>query len=152
MALQETYTQFQAAGYPGMHANMEEWNGQTKTATSAIAFGAPVQRDGAKGCETFASGGEFLGLAKAMHVATGGDGDSYAAGDNVPVVDEGVWFVLAEGLTAGTDEGTAVNFNTATGAFTVAAVVGGIIAVPNAEIDEVHSATLATIRLRRVPA
>ena len=152
MARQTDYTQFQAAGYPGMHANMEEWNGQTKTATDAIAFGAPVQRDGAKGCETFASGGEFLGLAKAMHVATGGTGDSYAAGDNVPVVDEGVWFVKAEGLTAGTDDGSTVRFNTATGAFTVAAASGTVLTIPGAEIDVVHSATLATIRLRRVPA
>ena len=151
MALQETYTQFQAAGYPGMHANMEEWNGQTKTATAAVAFGAPVQRDGAKGCETFASGGEFLGLAKAMHIATSGTGDAYGVGDNVPVVDEGVWFVLGEGL-ASDDNGSAVRFNTATGAFTTAAASGTVLTIPGAEIDEVHSATLATIRLRRVPA
>lgn len=151
MALQDTYTTTIGAGFPGMHANMEEWNGSTRNATAVVAFGAPVQRDGAKGCRTFAAAGEFIGIAKAMHIVTSGTGDGYGVGDNVPVVDEGCWYVKAEGLVAA-DVGKAANFNTATGSFTAAAVAGGIIAVPGAEIDEVSTNVLAVVRLRRVPS
>jgi hypothetical protein len=88
MALQTTYTQFQPAGFPGMSANMEEWNGITRTATATIAFGAPAQRSGDTQCAPLTTG-EFIGIAVAHHVLTSTNADSYGQYDNVPLADEG---------------------------------------------------------------
>jgi len=150
MALQTTYSMNQPAGYPGMSANMEEWNGLTKTATATIAFGAPVQRSGDKGCSPLTSG-EFIGLAIAHHVITSTNADSYGQYDNVPVADEGVYFGLAgAAITAG----AALNWDSANGKWTTAAVAGAIYAVPGAEADTAASGNNAIfkVRLRRVPS
>ena len=149
MAYQTTYTQFQPAGYPGMSADMSEWDGSTKTATATIAFGAPVQRNGDNGCTPLTSG-EFIGIAKAMHLVTG-NGDSYAQYDNVPVVDEGKWFGLADAAIAA---GAALNWNSTTGRWTTAAVAGAIYAVPQAEAETAASGAgvLFKVRLRRIPS
>lgn len=150
MPLQTTYTQFQPAGYPGMSANMEEWNGLTRTASATIAFGAPVQRNGDKGCAPLTSG-EFIGLAIAHHVITATNADSYGQYDNVPVADEGVWFGLADAAIAG---GAALNWNSGTGRWTTASVAGAIYAVPGAEADTTAAGAgaLIKVRLRRVPS
>lgn len=150
MAYQMTYTQFQPNGFPGMSANMEEWNGFTRTATATIAFGAPVQRNGDHQCSPFASGGEFLGLAKASHLVTG-NGDTYAQYDNVPVVDEGVWYGLADAAIV---VGTALNWNVTSGRWTTAATSGTVIAVPGAEADSAASGAgvIFKVRLRRIPS
>jgi len=149
MPLQTAYTQFQPAGLPGFLANMEEWNGSTKTATATIAFGAPVQRSGDKGCAPLTTG-EYLGVAIGHHVITATAGDSYGQYDNVPIADEGVLFALADGAIAA---GAGVNFNSATGRYTTAAVSGAIYAVPGAEADiaAAGAGSLFKIRLRRVP-
>jgi hypothetical protein len=149
MALQPTYTQFQPAGYPGMHADMREWDGNTKTATATIAFGTPVQRSGENGCAPLTTG-EYIGIAKAMHLVTG-NGDSYAVGDNVPVVDEGAWYVMAGEAIA---VGAAVNFDSATGRWTDAAVAGTVRAVPQAEAETAASGdgVIFKVRLRRIPS
>lgn len=148
--LQSTYTQFQPAGYPGLLANMEEWNGMTRTATATIAFGAPVQRNGAKGCTPLTSG-EFLGVAIAHHVVTATSGDSYGQYDNVPVADEGVIWGIAGAAIA---VGAALNWDSANGKWTTAAVAGAIYAVPGAEADEPASGNNAIfkVRLRRIPS
>jgi hypothetical protein len=149
MPLQSTYTQFQPAGYPGMHADMREWDADTKTATATIAFGAPVQRSGDNSCAPLTSG-EYIGIAKAMHLVTG-NGDSYAQYDNVPVVNEGAWFGLAD---AAITAGAALNWNSSTGRWTTAAVAGAIYAVPQAEAETAASGAgvLFKVRLRRIPS
>jgi len=151
MALQSAYTQFQPAGFPGMVANMEEWNGITRTATATIAYGAPGQRSGDAQVAPLASGGEFIGIAIAHHVITATNADSYGQYDNVPLLDEGVIFGLAD---AAITVGAALNFNTASGRYTTAATSGTVIAVPGAEADTAAAAAgaLIKIRLRRVPS
>lgn len=153
MAYQTTYDQYQAPGYPGLLANMEEWNGLTRTASTTIAFGAPVQRNGDRGCAPLASGGEFIGIARARHFSHmgGGAGDNYGTGDNVAVLDAGVVWGLAD---AAITVGAALNFNTATGRYTTAATSGTVIAVPGAEADiaAAGAGSLFKVRLRRIPS
>jgi hypothetical protein len=149
MPLQTSYTQFQPAGYPGMHADMSEWDAETKTATAQIAFGAPVQRNGDSGCAPLTSG-EFLGIAIATHLVTGA-GDVYAIGDNVPVADEGKWYGLAD---AAITAGAALNWNATSGRWTTATATGSIYAVPQAEADNAASGAgvIFKVRLRRIPS
>lgn len=150
MALQTAYTQFQPAGYPGMSANMENWNGLTRTATATIVFGAPVQRSGDQGCSPLTSG-EYIGIAIAHHVVTSTNADSYGQYDNVPVADEGVFWGLAG---AAITVGAALNWDSANGKWTTASVAGAIYAVPGAEADSAASGNNAIfkVRLRRVPS
>jgi hypothetical protein len=150
MPLQTAYNQNQPAGLPGFLANMEEWNGSTKIATATIAFGAPVQRNGDKGCSPLAAG-EFIGVAIGHHAITSTNGDSYGQYDNVPVADEGVLYALADAAIAA---GAAVRWNTATSRYTTVAASGSVIDVPGAEADIAASGAgaLFKIRLRRVPS
>lgn len=150
MAYQSTYTQFQAAGFPGMPANMEEWNALTRTASATIAFGAPVQRNGDHGCSPFVSGGEFIGIAKASH-SVQGNGDTYVQNDNVPCADMGVFYGLADAAIV---VGTALNWNVTSGRWTTAATSGTVIAVPGAEADSAASGAgvVFKVRLRRIPS
>lgn len=150
MPFQTAYTQYQPAGFPGMSANMEEWNGLTRTATATIAFGAPAQRSGDTQCAPLTSG-EFLGIAIAHHTLTSTNADSYGQYDNVPLADEGVFFGLAgAAITAG----AALNWDSANGKWTTAAASGAIYAVPQAEADSAASGNNAIfkVRLRRIPS
>jgi len=149
MPLQTTYGLNQAAGYAGMHANQEEYNTFTRTASADIKFGNPVQRTGDRGCTTLTSG-EFLGIAAATHAVTG-NGDKYVQYDNVPIADEGVWLGIADAAIA---VGAALNWDSADQRWTTAAVAGAIYAVPGAEADSAASGVdvLFKIRLRRVPS
>lgn len=149
MPNQTSYAQFQPAGYPGMHADMREWDADTKTATATIAFGAAVQRSGENGCAPLTTG-EYIGIAKAMHLVTG-NGDQYVQYDNVPVVNEGAWYVLAGKAIAA---GAAVNFDSSTGKWTDAAVAGNVRAVSQAEAETAASGDNAVfkVRLRRIPS
>lgn len=150
MPLQTAYAQFQPAGLPGLLANMEEWNGRTLTASATIAFGAPVQRNGDKGCAPLTSG-EFLGVSITHHVITSTNADSYGQYDNVPVADAGViWGLAGAAITAG----AALNWDSANGKWTTASVAGAIYAVPGAEADTAASGNNAIfkVRLRRVPS
>lgn len=149
MPLQTSYTQFQPAGYPGMSADMREWDGSTKTATATIAFGAPVQRVGDGGCAPLTTG-EYIGIAKAMHLVTG-NGDTYVQYDNVPVVDEGDWYGKGGKAIAA---GTALNWDSSALRWTDAAVTGAVYAVPQAEAETACSGVDAIfkVRLRRIPS
>lgn len=152
MAYQTTYSLNQPAGFPGMMGNMEEWNGNTKTATATIQFGEPAQRVAGGGCAPLVSGGEFIGCAAAHHVFTGTNADSYAQYDNVPIVDEmGRLGGLADAAIA---EGAGLNWNTSTKRWTTAATSGTIIAVPGAEADTAGTGAGAFfwVRLRRIPS
>lgn len=150
MPYQTSYSQFQPAGYPGMPADMSEWDASTKVATAAIAFGAPVQRNGNNGCDPLTTG-EYIGIAKAMHKTSGSVAETYDQYDNVPVANEGSYYAIAgKAITAG----TAVNFDSATGRWTDAAVTGTVRSVPGAEAETAAAAngSLFIVRLRRVPS
>lgn len=150
MPTQTTYSMTMPEAFPGMLADMENWNGLTRTATATIAFGAPVQRNGNVNCSPLASGGEFIGVAFARHLVTG-NGDAYAQYDSVPVADEGVIYGLSDAAIA---VGAALNWNTTTGRWTTAATSGTIIAVPGIEADTAATgaAQLFRMRLRRIPS
>lgn len=149
-ALQTSYPLTQAAGFPGMHADMAEWDARTRTATAAIDFGAPVQRDGAEGCAPFASGGEYLGIAGVRRI-TGATGDGFAIGDNVPVADEGCFFGIAG---AAITVGAQLRWDTAAKKWTTATASGTVIEVPQAEAETAASGNNAIfkVRLRRIPS
>ena len=151
MSYQDTYAQYQPTAYVGMIGDMEDWSGFTRTASATIAFGAPVQRDGDGKCAPLANGGEFIGIARARHLVTGG-GDAFAQGDNVPVIDmAGRIRGLADAAIAA---GAAVNWNTTTGRYTTAATSTTVIAVPGAEADTAASGAGVHfwVRLRRIPS
>lgn len=150
MAFQTTYRMSQPAGFPGMHADMAEWDARTYTGTAAIAFGAPVQRDGAEKCAPLATGGEYLGIAGVRRI-TGATGDGYAIGDNVPVADEGCYFGTADAAIA---VGAALNWNTATGRWTTAPASATVIACPQTEAETAAAGAgaLFKVRLRRIPS
>jgi hypothetical protein len=149
-ALQTTYPLGQPAGFAGMHADMAEWDARTRTATAAIDFGAPVQRNGDEGCAPFASGGEYLGIAGVRRL-TGATGDGYAIGDNVPVADEGCFFGTAD---AAITVGAALRWNTTNKRWTTAVASGTVIDVPQAEAETAASGAgvLFKVRLRRIPS
>lgn len=150
MALQTAYTQFQPEGVVGFAVDMQEWNGSTKTATATIAFGAPVQRNGDKSCTPLTSG-EYIGIAVGNHVITATNADSYGLGDNVPVADEGLWWGLAG---AAITVGAAINWDSANGKWTTAAVTGAVYAVPGVEAESAAAGnnSIFKVRQRRVPS
>lgn len=150
MPYQTSYSQFQPSGYPGMQADMSEWDAGAKTATATIAFGAPVQRSGDESCAPFTTG-EYIGIAKATHKVAGTVADSYEQYDGLPVANEGVWWGMANtAITAG----AAVNWDSATLRWTTASVAGAIYAVPGAEAESAASGAgvLFKVRLRRIPS
>lgn len=151
-ALVTSYPIMQPALYPGMSADMAEWDARTFTATAIVAFGAAVQRDGADRCAPLVSGGEYLGLATTRRV-TGNlsNADVYVVGDNVPVADEGAFGGVADGAIVA---GAALNWNTATGRWTTAATSATVIACPGTEAETPASGAGAVfrLRLRRIPS
>lgn len=149
-ALQTAYGMTQPAGFPGMHADMAEWDARTRTATAVIAFGAPVQRNGAEGCAPFVASGEFLGIAGIRRI-TFGTGDTYAVGDNVPVADEGCFFGTAD---AAITVGAQLRWNVTSGRWTTATASGTVIEAPQVEAETAASGAgvLFKVRLRRVPS
>ncbi|BEV00083.1 DUF2190 family protein [Novosphingobium olei] len=151
MPYQTSYSQFQPSGYPGMQADLSEWDASSKTATATIAFGAPVQRNGDESCSPYASGGEYLGIAKATHKVTGTVADSYEQYDTVPVANEGVWWGIAG---AAITVGAGLNWDTVAGRWTTAATSGTVLAVAGAEAESAAAAngSLFKVRLRRIPS
>lgn len=150
MPLQTAYNQNQPVGIVGFPVDMSEWDGSTKTATATIAFGSPVQRNGDKSCTTLTSG-EYIGLAEGHHVITATNADSYGQYDNVPVVNEGVYWGLAG---AAITVGAAVNWDSANLKWTTASVAGAIYAVPGAEAETAAAGnnSIFAVRIRRVPS
>lgn len=137
---------FQPPGFPGLLANMEEWNGLTRVATATIPFGTPVERVPANDMQCAPlSAGEYLGIAIAHHVVTATGVDSYGLNDNVPILDMGIIWVVASGAIAA---GAPVLYDPATMQW---GTVG--IAVPGAEADSSAAAAgdLFKLRVRRVP-
>lgn len=121
MAIQDTFSENIAKGYPGMVANGETSNRITRTCEDAggIPFGAPVYRGaGDHGCTgTVGTLASFYGFAiatSALGYGASGTPDEYAQYDNVAIMTGGAIYVNVVGavtdgaaLTVGTGAGAA---------------------------------------------
>lgn len=105
--LQSTYSNYPAAGYPGMVANGETSNRISRTCedSAGIAFGKAVFRGSGDHGVTATAGGQFLGITiahEALGLITGQTADQYQQYDNVAILTQGVIFVTAgEDVTDG---------------------------------------------------
>lgn len=156
MALQSTVAQFQRPGARGLVAKAEHRNLISRSlaiGAAAVLFGVPVYRGASDDlCTGDNTVGDFLGLSRRSGVIDPASaGDHYVAGDEVPIMSEGVmWVETADAVVAGVP----ANYNKATGLWTDAAVAGNIIAVPGVEFDTATTAAgLAIVRVvRTIPA
>ncbi len=156
MALQTSITQFQKPGARGLIAKAEARNLISRTLAQGAAnllFGVPVYRGATDDlCHTLAATGDFLGLSRRSGlVDPASAGDQYVAGDEVPIMTQGVmWVETADAVVAGVP----ANYDTVTKLFTDAAVAGNVIAVPGVEFDTgTTAAGLAIVRVNRtIPA
>lgn len=106
-ANQDTYLDTMAYAYAGMVANGETSNRPSRTAEGVIAFGVPVYRGtGDHGCTaTVGTAATFLGISIAgetQALLAGQTADRYQTYDDVPIMTEGViWVVAGEAVTDG---------------------------------------------------
>ncbi len=117
---QDTYTSVMTAGYPGMVANGEPSNRNSRTCedSAGIPFGAPVYRGtGDHGCTaTVGTAATFLGFAIAnetLGLLSGQTADRYQQYDNVAIMTGGVIWVTAGGAVT---DGAAVTVGKSAGA------------------------------------
>lgn len=116
--VQNTFNKAFAKGLPGMVANGEASNRISRTNESAtpIPFGRFVFSGAAKHCVTpVVTDGKELGVAIADHgevMFVGGVADSYPQRRNVPIMQAGVIWVVANGVIA---EGQQIAVVNATG-------------------------------------
>lgn len=161
MALQSTVTQYQASGARGMIANAENRNLISRSlAASAFVlnFADPVFRvttgSGDQSCTADAAGGAttFLGLARRSGTIDPANTvvDTYQLGDQVPIMENGVMWVLTAGAVTA---GQPANFDTTARLWTAAAVAGVVIDILNCEFDStIAAAGLAKVRVKRAVA
>lgn len=160
MALQATVTQFQKVGARGMIANAENRNLLSRSLVASaftLGLGEPVYRvpagdGGDNQCSADAAAGEFLGLSRRTGTMDPANTpvDTFAANDEVPIMEQGVMWVDTAGAVAA---GVPANFNTATRLWTSAAVAGSIIDIPNVEFDSLTTgAGLAKVRVKKAVA
>lgn len=92
-------------GLVGGHANMEEWNAVTRTASEAgIAPGHPVQRDGDHAVEGW--DGETAPMGVVRWTIDADTTDGYPVGKSISIMTMGVMWVAAGGTsTAGAQAG-----------------------------------------------
>lgn len=95
----------QGHGLVGGHANMEEWNAITRTASVAgIAPGQPVQRDGDFAVEAWDGVSDQLGIVR--YTVDADTTDGYPVGKSISLMTMGVMYVAAGGAcTAGGQAG-----------------------------------------------
>jgi hypothetical protein len=98
--VQSTFTEDLARGYPGMQADGSLANiltGHLEGAT-ACEFGRPVYQGSADKGLTLTVSANLIGIAlarKGLPVTEDRAADTYAPGDNVPVLERGVVFVTS---------------------------------------------------------
>lgn len=143
-----------AKGYPGMMANMEEWNAFTAFAEGAtVGFGQPVKKGtGDDQVALLTSGTRFIGIARAnidSGAVAGTDGGLYAAGSTMGVIDEGVIFVTAG---AAVTKGQLVYWLPSSGRYFGASATGRI-PLTGCEFDDSAAAAgdVVAIRVRITP-
>lgn len=151
-------TQFQRPGARGMIAKAEARNLISRSlavGAAALSFGSPVYRNGVveDSCTGLNTAGDFLGLSRRAGTINPltTPVDTYAPGDDVPIMTEGVMWVETADAVA---PGVPANYDTVAKLFTDAAVAGNVIAVPGVEFDTGTSAAgLAIVRVvRTIPA
>lgn len=131
-------------GLVGGHANMEEWNAITRTASeTGIAPGQPVQRDGDHEAEAWDGTSPPLGVVRWTIDADTKDG--YPVGKSISIMTMGVMWVAAGGAaTAGAQAGYYAT------ADRWADVDSDFVAVPGVEFDTTTtSGNLVKIRINR---
>ncbi len=146
-----------AKGYPGMMANMEEWNAFTAFAedvtANPIGFGQPVMKGtGADQVKKLAAGGVFAGITRAnidAGATATADGGRYGEGKSLGVADMGVIFVTAG---AAITKGQKVYWVPSSGRYYGASATGRIL-LPNTEFDDNAAAAgdVVAVRLRITP-
>lgn len=130
--VQTTYALRQNKGFVGQKVNGEEYNAVTRLAEDAagLAFGKPVARGaGDQGCLLATAGNiaNFLGISVRDVSVRPSAGDKYPQNGNATILTSGAIFVKLDGACA---PGNPVRYDTGTGNFTAAAVVGNVIALP----------------------
>ncbi len=145
---QSTFTEDLARGYPGMQANGELSNIVTGhlEGSTACAFGRPVYQGSADKGLTLTVSANAVGIAlarKGLPVTEDRAADTYAPGDNVPVIERGVVFVTS---ATAANKGAAV-YVTSGGAIT--ATSSGNTALTGWEFDLTTSAPGLTRIARR---
>lgn len=157
MALPTSVTQFMRPGARGLVANAEARNLISRSlaiGAAAILFGVPVYRGATDDVVSgLAAAGDFMGLSRRTGVQDPKNTtvDSYQAGDEVPIMTQGVMWVETNGAVVA---GVPANYNTATALWTATAVGGAVIAVAGVEFDTgTTAAGLAKVRVQRtIPA
>lgn len=139
----------------GRRANMEEWNGITRTkyGTGTLAFGVPVMPGtDADTCVIVdaTNGRNVLGITEASQTLPH-TGDAYAQYDNVAICTMGVIGVLLDDDVVA---GAQARFNTATGKWTDAAQSATVVTIPGAQFEEAGTGgAVGLVRyLRPVPS
>lgn len=106
--VQSTYTETPPVGYAGMVANGETSNRITRTIEDAggIGFGkAAFRGTGDHACTATPTAGGLLGITiahEALGLLPGGTADVFAQRQNVPIMTQGViWVVAGEDVTDG---------------------------------------------------
>lgn len=143
-----------AKGYPGMMANMEEWNAFTAFAEGAtVGFGQPVMKGtGDDQVALLESGGRFVGITRS-NIDSGApataDGGLYAADRTMGVVDMGVIFVTAG---AAITKGQLVYWDPTSGRYFGASATGRIL-LTGCEFDDSATAAgeVVAVRVRITP-
>jgi hypothetical protein len=118
MPVQTSVVQYQKPGARGLVAKAEARNlisRSLKIGSAAMAFGVPVYRNGVveDSVSLTAADGDFLGLSRRSGVVNplNVPADSYIAGDEVPLMTEGVmWVETADAVVPGVP----AQYNTAT--------------------------------------
>lgn len=146
--LQTVFNQRQGVGLKGRRVDMGEWNTITllpQTATVGVAV--PVMQSTTDDtCVELSGTGFFRGITELDQVAVYGPGDVYPEGYNVPVMEFGVMWVVAD---AAVTRGTKANFNATTKNWSTAATV----VVPGAYFTTSGAAgSLVKVRLNKVTA
>lgn len=146
-----------AKGYPGMMANMEEWNAFTAFAedvtANPIGFGQPVMKGtGDQQVKKLATANRFIGITRA-NIDSGAkattEGGTYAEGHILGVIDEGVIFVTAG---AAVTKGQLVYWLPSSGRYFGASATGRIL-LTGCEFDDSATAAgeVVAVRVRITP-
>lgn len=133
-------------GLVGGHANMEEWNAITRTASATgIAPGQPVQRVTGDNFKAAAWDGTSAPLGVVRWTIDADTTSGYPVGKSISIMTMGVMWVAAGGAaTAGAQAG----YDAATDRW--ADVAGDFDAVPGVEFDTTAtSGNLVKIRINR---
>lgn len=147
--VQSTYAERMAAGLPGMIADMNNSEVETRNCESVagIAFGVAVGQGAAdKGAIALpATAAAFVGVSVRDVTVDHNTPDKYAENDNMGVMTKGTIWVTVDGNVAA---GQNVTFSTATGLFGTIAADGTHLLATNAKWDtSASSGAVARLRL-----